>query len=289
MPAITEWSFMIRIESLRTNWRLIPIATALAVALVAAGSIYLPPAIDWHYTFRPAARELLALRDPYAIDGFYYPAWALVPILPLAVLPENIGRALFFLLSLGALAYTGYRMGAKPLALAAFIGSPLVVHGVLNGNIDWLPILGFVLPPWLGMFFVVIKPQIGFVVAIFWVVEAWRKGRWREVLKVSLPTAIGLGLSFVIFGFWPQRFGRTLSFWWNASLWPMSIPVGLVLLVTSIRTRRIEPAMAAAPCLSPYVLFHSWAGALLAIATFQMEMLVAVAGLWLLVLIRAVG
>ncbi len=51
---------MIRIESLHANWRLILIATALAVALVVAGSICLPPGIDWHYTFRPAAREWLA-------------------------------------------------------------------------------------------------------------------------------------------------------------------------------------------------------------------------------------
>lgn len=69
----------------------------------------------------------------------------------------------------------------------------------------------------------------------------------------------------------------------------MSIPVGLALVVASIRKRKMEYAMGAAPCLSPYVLFHSWSGALAAILSAQAETLIAVAGLWILVILRTIN
>jgi hypothetical protein len=62
--------------------------------------------------------------------------------------------------------------------------------------------------------------------------------------------------------------------------------VGLALLVAAVRTRDARPAYAAAPCLSPYVLLHGWAGALVALARHTGEMVAAVVGLWLLVALR---
>ena len=41
--------------------------------------------------------------------------------------------------------------------------------------------------------------------------------------------------------------------------------------------------MAASPCLSPYVLFHSWPGAVAAFLVLPGETLAAVVGLWVLV------
>jgi hypothetical protein len=132
------------------------------------------------------------------------------------------------------------------------------------------------------------KPQIGIAVAPFWLVEAWRVGGWKLVLKTFLPFTIVLLLSFVIFGIWPMySFSyRVSEVWFNASLWPMSIPVGLALFVASIRKRKIEYAMAASPCLSPYALFYSWTGALLAIVSSTPETIAAVVGLWILIAIR---
>jgi len=265
--------------------RAVIIAVGL-IALTAAMSYTLPPAIDWHNTFRPAAREVLAGRSPFNIDGFLNAPWAILPLLPLALLPENVGRALLLIMSLLALAYTAHRLKAQPLALGVFLVSPPVLHGLLNGNIDWLAAFGFILPPQIGLFFIVIKPQVGAAVGLFWLVEAWRKGKFWEIVRVFGPATLALLLSLVIFGLWPLRYPRQLGEWWNASLWPMSIPVGLALLIASIRKCKIEYAMGASPCLSPYVLFHSWVGALLAIVSSLPETLAAVAGLWLLVFIR---
>ena len=61
------------------------------------------------------------------------------------------------------------------------------------------------------------------------------------------------------------------------------------MLVAAIKRRRVEYAMGAGPCLSPYVLLHSWSGALVSIVSLQAETVAAVVGLWILVIIRALG
>ncbi len=276
-------------HSLKTHRVLVIILVGVAligVTLLLAKR--LPPGIDWNLFFRPAALELLSFRSPYNVWGFPSPPWALLPMLPLAILPQEVGRAAWFLLSVIMFAWGIYRLGAKPIALAAFVGSPLVMHSLLNANIDWMVILGFTLPPQLGLFFISVKPQMGSVVALFWLAEAWRKGRVREVLRVFAPFTIVLLLSFVLFGFYPLEWVTVeVDQWWNASLWPTSIPIGLTLAVAAIYRRKIQFAMAASPLLSPYVLFHAYSGALAALASYTVEMVTAVIGLWILVLIRA--
>ncbi len=269
----------------------------LAIMLVMSG--YLPGGIDWHTSLRPAALELLAFRNPYLLGQFYNPPWCLLPYMLVAWLPENIGRGFVLFASLLSFGFVAYRLGAKPWAMAAFLVSPPVLHCLVNTNSDWIPLLGVVLPPQSGLFLVVVKPQIGFGVAFFWLVEAWRNGGGRlrsgyigglrEVVRVFWPVTLALLISFAIFGVWPLRYHELLTEWWNASLWPASIPVGLALLVAALRRRRKEYALAASPCLSPYVLFHSWSGALVALVASQVEFLAAVAGLWVLVVIRALS
>ncbi len=207
---------------------------------------------------------------------------------PLALLPEAVGRVMLIFCGLISYAFIAHRLKAKLIAIVFLLLSPLVMHMLLNGNIDWLASFGFILPPQLGLFFISTKPQIGIAVAPFWLVEAWRQGGWKLVVRTFAPFTIVLLLSFVIFGFWPSysfSYG-VAEVWFNASLWPMSIPVGLALLVASIRKRKIEYAMAASPCLSPYALFYSWTGALLAIVSSTPETIAAVIGLWILVAIR---
>jgi len=152
---------------------------------------FLPPGIDWDETFRPASLALLNLGSPYDISGFFYPIWTLIPILPLALLPNSIGRAAFMILSLLAYAYSAYKLGGRRFAFVAFLLSPIVMHALLNANLDWMPLLGFVLPPQVGLLLVVIKPQVGWIVALFWFVEAWREGKWKKVfvtfIQFQLP------------------------------------------------------------------------------------------------------
>ena len=145
------------------------------------------------------------------------------------------------------------------------------------------------MPPQIGLFFIVIKPQIGIGVGLFWLIEAWRSGGFREAIRVFLPVSLAISISFIIFGLWPLRFSDTfiLTRAYNASLWPSSIPIGLALLVASIHKRNIKSAMASSPCLSPYVLLHAWVVALVPVLSQPIETIAAVIGLWILVIIRA--
>jgi len=246
----------------------------------------MPFGVDWRNVFRPAARAIFSWQSPFSVSGYFNAPWAVIPLIPLALLPESYGYATLVLLSLAGFAYTAHRLGGKTIAVVAILISPPVLHSLLNGNIDALSVVGFVLPPQIGLFFVLIKPQIGMAVAFYWIIEAWRKNGVREVIRIFAPVTIILLGSFLVYGLWPLRFEQEIDLWWNASLWPASIPVGLVLVVTAIRRRRMVFAMAASPCLSPYVLLHAWVGALLAVVSQAPETIASVIGLWLLVLIR---
>lgn len=268
----------------RIPWLLPCLVALLLLAMLVAATQYLPPGIDWRDTYRPAAKALLSGRSPFSVEIFFAAPWSLIPLLPLALLPLELGRAVLFLASVVSFAFVGHRMGAKPVTMIAFLLSPPVIHCLLNGNIEWLPLLGFILPPQIGLFFVIIKPQIGFAVALFWAVEAWRDGGMAQLIRLLWPIALATLISFALFGLWPLGFldCPDLVRAHNASLWPASIPVGLGLLVASIRKREIRFAVGASPCLSPVVLLHAWSGALLALAPFTAEMIAAVAGLWVL-------
>lgn len=262
------------------------VAGAALVAFIA--SVYLPEGVDWHKTYRPASLALLSGRSPFSEDSFFAPPWAVVPLLPLALLPENLGRGALFVVSLLVFALAAYRLRAALPALTAFLLSPPVMHCLLNANIEWLPLIGFTLPPWLGLFFVTMKPQSGFIVVLFWLVEALRRGGLREAVRTFWPvTLVGL-LSLALFGLWPLHLleysGRIEGY--NASLWPLSIPAGLALAVAALRKREIRFAMGASPCLSPVLLLHGWSGALAAVTVSNVETIAAVVGLWILVLMR---
>jgi hypothetical protein len=263
---------------------IVVIATTLVLSFLMAPIV--PPAVDWTTTFRPATLALLSGESPYGRFYLVHAPWTLVMLTPLALLPEAVGRVMLIFCALISYAFIAHHLKAKPIAIVFLLLSPLVMHLLLNGNMDWLASLGFILPPQLGLFFISIKPQIGIAVAPFWLVEAWRQGGWKLVIKTFAPFTIVLLLSFIMFGFWPSYSFKVIEVWYNASLWPMSIPVGLALLVTALRKRKIEYAMAASPCLSPYALFYSWTGALLAIVSSTPETIAAVIGLWVLIAIR---
>ncbi len=267
----------------------IGVMAVVGIAAVAVIGAVLPGGIDWTNTYWPASRAVLEGQSPYAVSGYYNAPWALIPLLPLALLPEAAGRAICLGAGLVAFAYVAYRLGARPVAMAVFLLSPSVLHCLLNSNIEWLALLGFVIPPQWGLFFVLVKPQIGIAVAVYWLIETWRKGGFREVARVFGPVVVVTMVTLALFGLWPLRWEKTVNEWWDASFWPGGIPVGLAFLVAAIHQREGKFAMIASPFLSPHVLLHSWSGALVALVASGWEIAAAVAGQWILVLMAATG
>jgi hypothetical protein len=274
----------------RARLALVVAAEVVLIAALWLLSGRLGGGVDWFSTQRPATLNVLRGRSPYEINVlpghdslsyFYNPPWTVIPLIPLAALPPALGRAVFVAAGVLAYGYTVYKMGASPLATILFLLSPPVLMGLWNANIDWLVLLGFVLPPQIGLFFVTVKPQMGIAVVVFWLAQALRKGGVREAVRVFWPITLATAASFVLFGLWPLDILRApVGEGFNASFWPMSIPVGLVALAVAIRQERIEFAVAASPCFATYLTFHSWVGAVAALARSDLYMALAVAGLY---------
>jgi len=275
------------LETPRRRSILVPKPLAIGIVCVALGvliwvlSVYVHQGMDWIDYFRPAALEMLAGRSPYTVEGFVNPPWLLIPLLPIALLPEKVGGAVMFVLLLGAFGYTAYRLKAKPLAMLAIILSAPVVYSLRYAQTDGLAALGFVLPPQIGLFFVLAKPQAGLAVALFWLVEAWREGGVKRVARTFAPVTLAYLLSFAIYGIWLTRGMGSIGLDCNISFWPTSLPIGLILLVHALRHRRFHTSIIAGPFFSPYLAIHSWSTALLGLAPSTSEAVVASVATWI--------
>jgi len=262
------------------------IAFILFLSLTAVFSLLLPSAVDWSNYYRPATVALIKGQSPYTIDGFFNPPWVLIPMIPLLLLPVNIARAILALVMMVTLSFVARKMGANLVSIIALLLSPPVIQLFIDGNIDWMVTLGFILPPQIGLFFVSIKPQVGIMVAVYWLFLSWRNGGYKEVIKVFGPFLVALLITLLIYGFSPFSRPQHLGWSGNTSLWPVSIPIGLALLVHSIRKNNIKFSIAASPWLSPYVILHSWVGVLVALSSYTWEFLATVVGMWIVVIIR---
>jgi hypothetical protein len=253
---------------------------------------HLPVGWDWYHTYRPAALEMAHGRSPYNVSVFYAAPWSLIPLIPFALLPYEIGIAGVFLLGFLAFAYIPYKLGASRISTIIFLLSASVMGCLHDGNIEWMPLLGFVLPAPIGLIFAVIKPQVGIGIIIYWFVRIFRtKGFWG-IAKAFTPIAILTLLSFWMYGFWILGFQRTLeqsansSFAYNTSIWPQGIFIGIWLLYKAIQKDEAKMAMAASPFLSPYVLQFTWVAILAGLIQSPLELMVVSAALWIPVALR---
>jgi hypothetical protein len=254
------------------------------------GKIWDSVGIDWKETFYPAARAIMDGKSPYSVPTFRNPPWTAFLLLPLALFSERVSGILFFILSACIYAWTAYRLQASRIALIAFLLSPPVVYGLRMLNVDIFVLIGFTLPAPIGVFFVLIKPQMGFVMILFWLAQAWKHGGVQKVIYTFAPVTIVTALSFVIFGNWLQgRQEDLLVSFWNASLWPWAIPIGVVLAALSIRDLREDFSMAASPFLFPYLAYHSWASVLAGLMRRDFELVLTVIAMWGVAIIRVLG
>jgi len=246
--------------------------------------------IDWKETFYPAARAMLNGESPYTIPTFRNAPWTIFFLMPFALFSETTGGILFFIASIIVYAWVAYRLGANRLTLIIFLLSPPVVYGMRMLNVDIFVLIGFVLPAQIGLFFILIKPQMGIVMIPFWLLQTYKQGGIKKIASTFLPVVAALGISFLLFGNWLSgRQADLYDSFWNASLWPWAIPIGIVLTALSLRDLRQDFAMAASPFLSPYLAYHSWVSVLAGLIKHPFEFIITVISMWLVAVIIALG
>ncbi len=257
------------------------ILSFIGVALSVAWNLY-PGGKDWINTYRPATLSVLSLRSPYTVEIFHSPPWAVIPLIPLALLPERIGFGFNFVIGMVSTGYIAFRLGAKPLTITAILLSYPVLFSNIYGNIDWLVYLGLILPPRWGLFFILIKPQAGIGLAIYWLIDCYREGGFKSIVSHFAPVVVATVISFALFGWWPAAGFAEIGRSFDASLWPQSLPIGLVILASAIRKRRPGLALASSPFFSPYVTASSWGATILGLLPQEIETITAVIGIWIL-------
>lgn len=262
----------------------------LTVMYFGVRTIWQTVGIDWKETFYPAARALLNGGNPYEVPTFRNAPWTILLIAPFALFSETTGGILFFIASIFLYAWAAIRLQASRLALIAFLLSPPVVYGMRMLNVDVFVLIGFTLPAQFGLFLVLIKPQMGAAMIPFWLVRAFKQGGVRDVVVTFAPVTLVSILSFLLFGNWLSgRQADLLDSFWNASLWPWAIPIGVVLTALSLRDLRADFAMAASPFLSPYLAYHSWVSVLAGLIRRDFELTIAVAAMWFTAVMIALG
>ena len=237
--------------------------------------------IDWQETYYPAVTLLLHGQNPYAVTTFHNPIWALLPLIPFALIGEKAGEIFLFFTAFLAYAYVARKLGGTPVTVLLFMLSPLIAYNLMLGNIDWLVALGFILPPAAGLFFVLLKPQIGAAVVIYWLWTSYKSGGVKNVIKTFLPATLFIVLSFLFFGNWITGKSDNLLFAiWNLSFFPYSVPIGLVLLYMARKNKNY--AISASPFFSPYMSFGSWSIAQLGLVENNLLTFAITIGLWLM-------
>lgn len=221
------------------------LAAALGVALACVAiltfdSVAEPDAVPDFDHLWFAATAILDGRDPYQLIGpgrefnwpwlFYYPLTAPTSILPLALLPLTVARALFVALPAGLLAFLLTRDGFGRLPLFA---SGAFLYAVKTAQ--WGPLLMCSLMlPWLGAFCAT-KPNLG--------LGTLAGARSKAALVRMLAGASGLVLvSVVVQPEWPLRWREVVA----SAPQPLSVltlPGGFLLLLALLRWRRWEARM----------------------------------------------
>lgn len=253
---------------------------SIAAVIILLGVIhFLPVGMDWHI-FRNVGRAMVNSQDIYAEQSYFNAPWLAALLIPFALQDDATGNALIFILGFVSFAYVAYRFGARKMALVIFLLSPGVLANQVFPNVDWLVLLGVLLKPQYGLFLLVIKPQVGIGVALIWLIQAWQAGRIRGVVKTFTPISLALALSIAVYGLWFLRGSNLTSSVWNASLFPYSLPFGIVLLWFALRRLRPDWAISATVLCSPYVFSPSWSGAFLSFARSAPAMLIATIAWW---------
>lgn len=236
------------------------------VALFIVGSVIgyfcVPYGVDWLEIFQPVSRRMMSndLYDPYVGTGFANPSYTFFVTIPFALLPVDIGRAAWFGFNFACLVVFAYMAGFEIPAIMVFMCTPPVFSTLWDGNIDGLVLLGFVLPPWIGIPLLMIKPQIGFVVVALYAFNAlFRERDYRLFAQQFGPYFFLVACTLLTYHNWiPSMRAIAGVAGWNISLGPIGLFSALILCIFAFSENEKDLALPAGVLISPYVSINSF-------------------------------
>ena len=220
-------------------------------------SILKPKSADWHDYFVHVSRIPL---KPYTIDYFLNLPWTALVLAPFSLISQDISWLINA--SLNAVVFSAIILKKDGKLLPLFLTLTSVPFVMLsgNGNIEWIPALGFLFPNAVGVIFLLTKPQSGIFAALDWFY------RQKNKTLFLLVPSVWVLLSLLIWPGWPVDLVSNLSLvtkrfnTWNWSLFPWTIPVGIGLIYHIIRNKPDNGELLgvlATFCFSPYFAGYS--------------------------------
>lgn len=223
---------------------------------------------DW-CVFYEAIRAFVNGGNPYTVQlgsewlRVFEPPWTFMILSPLALFPPDIERYVVTLVGIIVFFISAVKMKANRWQVVMFMLSNTVIGSLYEGNIDWLVTAGLWMPPQLGLFFVMMKPQIGIGVAVYWAYMAWKKGGFAELWYVFAPVLIAYTISFGVYGFWLGNISNMHNNPVNGGLFPWGLVVAIPLLAYAIEHEEQNPAAISSPFFAPYITRYNLSGMLL--------------------------
>jgi len=166
---------------------------------------------DLYYFFRPAVWAWLAGESPYGVPGYVNPPWTPLLTLPFALGPLQLGHGLLFLFSCAVLAGAVRAFGGRHWILLGVLTAPPTLSLLALGQIDGWVLVGLLLGRWavrrgqwaglgVALALVLVKPQVGGLVALLWLWTLRWNLKWPALTLVG---AIWLLTCLVVGVWWP--------------------------------------------------------------------------------------
>lgn len=216
----------------------------------------IPVWYDQTVTFTQAAWHIA---DPFRLPNFIYPPWAAIMLAPLGLLPLHLSVLVQICLYFALLTAVIFKFGGNGRVVLIALTSFLALLSGLELNLEWLICLGLLLPPLYSGPFLLVKPQNALGV--------WLSFSRRQLIGAAGLSTLLVGLSFLIWGFWPplilertQHISVNQFFNMAPSAlvgWPLAIGVGLLLAWWAFRQRDPILSILAWTCFVPYLAPYS--------------------------------
>lgn len=203
--------------------------------------------------FYNAGRAVLRGVSPYssAISyGFFNPLYVAIAFAPLALFPVEVADKIFAGVTFfvcGIAFHLATRRDWRLTLLLMLTPFPLMLAYL--ANLDELLILGAFISPLIGIWLVLIKPQLGIVVALLLLLQCYDKRSLNAMAWLMIPVTIAYIDSLSV-GLWRVT---PLQARWNVSLFPAGLIVGLPVAFYALKKRSRDAALFAGPFLTPYL------------------------------------
>jgi hypothetical protein len=259
----------------------------LAVTLAILIAALIPDYANDFTCFYEAGSKIASLESPYSVACYYSPVWVALLFSALSIFTREIAYRIYAAILFGSYIFIIWRISKQNLLISLIACcSPFIFITMQYGNIDWLVLLGLIVPKYLGIWLVLTKPQMGFTLILIWAWKIVKEQGVQKLIANFTPVALGLFVSLLL-GMRIPNPGALSA--WSADIWPFGLLIGIPAFVFAIYKRDELLALGAAPFLTPYVGAPSWVAILPKAMQKRKYTAIAVVFSWLLIIFWRLG